>query len=372
MKTRATALPGTLCVVALVAAGAWYARLSEDGHWPLAVFTAGGKPQATVNTFSVSRAEWSADGRLLLSISRGETGAEGTLALHDAPRWSGQAAIAVAGEFVTCASLAPDGLHALVGTAHSRLWWIDPTSRDPASFETASFETAGLVELRHPQSFTATAVARNGLRVAAGTSLGSIYLCDPAAGTSILLPSERQSSISDLHFSCDGKQLASARNDGSVAVWDLVNTTLLQEFAGHELPATTAEFIPGDIPGDVHDLPRIISAGMDDTIRIWDIADGRELWRGEFGLIGVTTLAVSADGKVAAWGGFANKVIVWDLERGRKQFEIITPASVVLHLSFSPDGTLLAVAGSETTIRLYDAATGAERDGIEIGRRPGN
>jgi WD40 repeat protein len=111
---------------------------------------------------------------------------------------------------------------------------------------------------------------------------------------------------------------------------------------------------------------QIISGALDDSVRIWDLADGREVWRGEFGLRGVRALDVSPDGKTAAWGGFDRRVIVWDLAHRRKKFECSTAARFITTVRFSPDGTMLAAAGFEGTVRLFDAQSGVERKGLDV------
>jgi WD40 repeat protein len=121
---------------------------------------------------------------------------------------------------------------------------------------------------------------------------------------------------------------------------------------------TTALFLP--------DGKRIISSGLDDTVRIWDISSGREQWRGEFGLFGVTALAVSKDGATAAWAGHQRKIVVWDMVRGRRKFEINTSGTVVCHLSFTSDGMTLAAAENDERVHMYDALTGFEREGIAL------
>src|SRR5262249_29874045 len=153
-------------------------------------------------------------------------------------------------------------------------------------------------------------------------------------------------SVRDLHFSNDGLTLIGAQADGRISFWKTATGELLQEIAGPGEIAKAADFLPDGV--------RCISAGLDDTVRIWDIARGRELWRGEFGLYGIATLAVSRDGRIAAWGGYNRKIIIWDVERSKKKFEIATSAACIFHLQFSPDATALAAAGTEGVIRLYD------------------
>jgi WD40 repeat protein len=223
---------------------------------------------------------------MLLSLSRGGADAEPRLALHDIQHKTTRIPIDAAGDLVHSAAPAVDGQHVLVGSYHGRIWWIAPESSEtPAS----------LVELSAPGgSFSATAIASDGRQVAGGTNAGLICVCDLARKTSITLTASQKSSFVDLRFSKDNQRLVSTQNNGRISLWELSNGELSQEFAGCAGPCRGAAFLP-----DGH---RIISAGLDDTVRIWDIARGQELWRGEFGLFGVRTLDVSADGITAAWG----------------------------------------------------------------------
>jgi WD40 repeat protein len=135
---------------------------------------------------------------------------------------------------------------------------------------------------------------------------------------------------------------------------------VLNEFAGNSQPVTAVEFLPGD--------QRIISAGLDSVVSIHNLDSGHEEWRGEFEYAGFTTLAVSADGRTAAWGGCNRRIVVWDLEINEKKFEFKIPAHYVSQLKFAPDGTTLAIAGQEDIIRLYDMKSGTEKEGIHVGR----
>jgi WD40 repeat protein len=348
MKTSHETLTGVVCIIALVAAAVWYAGEPELQHWTKSQFNAMRMNPTELRQVFVSRVDWSADGSKLLTLSHGEISAHGSLALHDATRNIGRTAIDAGDEPVTCAALAPDGQHVLVGTAHGHLWWIDPESGDMVL----------LVELPPLTSITALAIADGGDLVAAATNRGSIFVCDPADRGSRSFAADRESSVTDLRFSRNQQQLASAQNDGSIAVWDVASGSLRHELAKHDKGATAAAFLS--------DGERILSAGLDDTIRVWEIAGGRELWRGEFGLGGVKTLDVSRDGTTAVWGGFSGKIVVWDLTRGRKNFEITTSATIIYRLKMSPDAKSLAVAGKEGTVRVYDVQSGVELRGFEM------
>jgi WD40 repeat protein len=338
----------SLGIIGIVAAGAWHAADHASAHSALSSF-ATETTSSTASLFSVKSVNWSADGRMLLSLSRGERGSsELSLSLHDTFQKTDYLPINVPDEPISCASLAPDGLRVLVATYGGQLLWIDLQSVEPVA----------LVGLPDNECVTATAIADDGRTLAGGTDTGHIHLFGPTGKPSITLASAQRSSIGELSFSSDGRLLISTQNNGCVSLWNLQTGSLLKQFEGHDGPITAATILPGD--------SRIISAGLDDTIRIWDIPSGREEWHGEFGLGGVTTLAVSPDGTTAAWGGQNRKIVLWDLEHAKKKFEINSPASIVTQLRFSPDGASLAAAGNEGTIRLYDPRLGCERLGIDV------
>jgi WD40 repeat protein len=340
MEIPSGAVVGTLGIGAVVLAGIWYGCDAGLCEWTSPFAAQRQESRSNIASAFGMRVEWSANGQTLLVVSRNGADAKGRITLHDLSRPDLSTAVDVEGEYVHCTSPGRDG-YFLAATGEGRLWSIDGTTG----------EITRLAESPVPQPFHATAVAPGGSVVAAGTSKGSVYLCEPAGLRATPLPTVRTSAINDLCFSGDGALLLSGSGDGTIALWDAKTRGLVQEFTGHGQPAMAVACLRNR---------RVMSVGLDDTTRIWNIETGREEWRGQFGLNGVLTLAVSRDLRTAAWGGFDSRVVVWDLEREQKQFEIRTPMSVVAHLRFSPNGTLLAVAGKERFIRIYDVHTGAE------------
>ena len=162
---------------------------------------------------------------------------------------------------------------------------------------------------------------------------------------------------SDLRFSADGRRLVAAGANGSVAIWQIGERTLVSQFRAYEGPAVAAACLGEQ---------RVITGGLDDAACIWNTADAREEWRSRFADLYLRTLDLTADGKTAAWAGFGRKIIVWDLDHNRQKLEI-SMRSPVTQLKFSPDGNRLAAAGMERWIRLFDARTGAELPAIDIG-----
>jgi WD40 repeat protein len=93
------------------------------------------------------------------------------------------------------------------------------------------------------------------------------------------------------------------------------------------------------------DASRLASSGSDSTVKLWDVATGREalLLKGHAG--GVSSLAFSPDGSRLATAGEDRTVRVWDTMTGQETLALKRNTGVFTRLAFSPDGSRLACAG---------------------------
>ena len=107
-----------------------------------------------------------------------------------------------------------------------------------------------------------------------------------------------------------------------------------------------------------HDGQRIVTAGSEPHLWIWDAKTFRTVGRVRTGLDAVfgPTLHPSLD-RVAA-GGPDGTVRVWDLGSGEELLRAARHANAVSAVQFTDEGRLLASAGVDGTVRLTDAVTG--------------
>jgi len=98
------------------------------------------------------------------------------------------------------------------------------------------------------------------------------------------------------------EHLVSTSNENPIR--DVRSALLLK---GHQQRITDTALLP--------DGRRIMTASLDNTVRIWDIETGEELERYDWGIGPVRSVAISPDGAIAAAGGDGeNQIVIWDLE----------------------------------------------------------
>jgi WD40 repeat protein/serine/threonine protein kinase len=159
-------------------------------------------------------------------------------------------------------------------------------------------------------------------------------------------------------FSPDGRRLA-VLGDEHVKVWDLAGWAEVFSYVGQRKAGLTLAWSP--------DGRWLASGDFDQTIKVWDLATGRErlALKGTTGSGEGHGLAFSPDGRRVASGGTALRV--WDAVGGEELHSPAGHAGAVLCMALSPDGRLLATGGLDQVVRLWDA-----RSWSPLGALPGH
>jgi WD40 repeat protein len=161
------------------------------------------------------------------------------------------------------------------------------------------------------------------------------------------------SQIHTLGYSTDGTRLLSAGHNSIVRLWDATSGKLIRAFGPHEGRVTSAVL--------TRDGKTLYSIDTDRKIHRWDVASGKLLgqWKGSSDQHHATpNVAVAPDGKTIACGGERNAIHLWD--PNGKEIRLLTGLERGAQaLSFSPDGRILAakIDGRNGCI-LWDTTSG--------------
>ena len=154
--------------------------------------------------------------------------------------------------------------------------------------------------------------------------------------------------VFSIAFAPDGKTLLAGAWDGSIRLWDVATGKEIRRFTGHRGWVRTVAFSPNG--------KTFASGGKDAIIRVWETATGKELRRLEGHRYGIQHLAYSPDGKLLA--SLGQSLRLWDAATGR-EVRRIESRSGIGSLAFTPDGKLLAYGGTNS-IALYDLSAGKD------------
>jgi WD40 repeat protein len=198
----------------------------------------------------------------------------------------------------------------------------------------------------------AAALSATDDEAAFGQHDGSVTFVDLRTSKQRLMTGRAVGSIQGISFSADGTRLATAAEEGTIAVWHN-GAGLLETFHGHSADARAAVFSP--------DARTLFTAGSDGSVIAWDVGGSRRLGqRFRFALTNdraSTASAVSPDGRVFATSPDESRVTLWRTRTlTRLPGELRSPVGHVNSLAFSDDGKLLAAAGSDRAV-VWDAAT---------------
>ena len=150
-------------------------------------------------------------------------------------------------------------------------------------------------------------------------------------------------------FSPDGKTLVcgcqSWYGKGEVIVWDFNAGT---EKARLTSCVNSVAFSP--------DSKTLATGGVDEPIKLWDVASGKERTQLQGHTKSVWSVGFSPNGKILASGSANNSIKLWDVATGKELSTLKAHIKTVSWscLAFSPDGKTLASASWDKTVKLWD------------------
>ena len=220
--------------------------------------------------------------------------------------------------------------------------------------ETALWDVETQTNIAVLQGGSSTSLSPDGTTLASGTRR-EVNLSDVTTGANTAtLP--HTASVNSVSFSSDGTTLASGSGDGTVKLWDVATGRNITTLDGHTDRVSSVSF---SLDGTT-----LASGSWDKTVKLWDVATLQNIatlpHTGS-----VYSVSFSPDGTTLASGADWGEVKLWDVTTGAN---IATLGGIftleggphVNSVSFSPDGTTLASGAWGGTVKLWDVAAGAK------------
>jgi uncharacterized protein YkwD len=190
------------------------------------------------------------------------------------------------------------------------------------------------------------AVDRSGTLFAAAGSAAGVHLVEAGTWRTVRTLDGLSGNAACIAFDDGGKRLA-AGLAREVAVFDLVRGEMQTRISLPHQQVLDVAFEPGG--------RRVIAALSDATVRIFDVAYGREKGRLPTRGMVVNALAPMPDGKLAA--AWSSWLLLWDCRDLARSKALAGHEGKVACVAAAADGGLVATGGADRRVLIWDAAT---------------
>jgi WD40 repeat protein len=214
------------------------------------------------------------------------------------------------------------------------------------------------------------AFAPDGKTLAIGCPDNHVRIRDVANGKE-LHQLDQDTNIASLAYSSDGKLLAiKPFGEAPVGLWDTATGKLVRKL-GEPVDANANNFFwngndgQAEIAFSPDDKLLAVGSSKHGTIRLWDVATGKDAVPTSGHTASVRGLAISADGKtVTTWADDAS-FRQWERATGKEVRKVALPSGVSAP-AVSPNGEHFAVGSLDGAVHIWDLAAGKEERTLQL------
>ena len=154
-------------------------------------------------------------------------------------------------------------------------------------------------------------------------------------------------------FSPDGSKIVSAGANAALHLWETKSGKEKRRLDGHSGRVWTVDFSP--------DGRRVASGGFDNTIRLWDLATAKEIRRFDGSKDYVRGVVFSRDGRWLLSGGDDRSLRLWNVDTGKEEKELQGHDHFVWAVALSRDNKLALSGSLDKSARIWNLETGLKK-----------
>lgn len=201
----------------------------------------------------------------------------------------------------------------------------------------------------HPGSVYGVNFSADGKTAVTAAWKGGLRLAEANTGRPLKDWTGHIQSANAAAISPDGKFLASVGNDGKIKLWDAATQKELRVFEEVKGPQLVSV---GFASGGKY----VFAASSGGHAKVWDVSTGKVVFDLDHGSEVLFT-AMSKDGSTLATGGTDGSLAIWNAATGAAKGKIQAHKARITSIAFSPDGRTVATSGGDKTIRTFDVKT---------------
>ncbi|XP_054797095.1 WD repeat-containing protein 26 homolog [Prosopis cineraria] len=159
-----------------------------------------------------------------------------------------------------------------------------------------------------------------------------------------------------VQFSHNGKYLASSSNDRSAIIWEVGmdgGLSVKHKLSGHQKPVSSVSWSPDD--------QQLLTCGIEEVIKRWDVSTGRCLQVYEKAGLGLVSCAWAPTGKYILSGLSDKSICTWELD-GKELETLKGPRSLkISDLEVMGDEETILSICKDNVVQLFNRETKDER-----------